>query len=192
MTVRSKRLLLMPRAMSAGLVTHDSPSMILPSPSVTVIFSVCELLRQRLVARPMQSAVERTAGLLRDFLVVLGLEFLAGARQRLIGVDPQPTHKILTLWSMKAGTGSSMRGRPLSSPPFFFSFLGFAALGAFSSTFFSAETARSLTPSTTWFTVSLTASAMFAVFSAAGSDECCIYATMYESILLACDSSRVD
>ena len=61
----------MPRAMSAGLVTHDSPSMILPSPSVTVIFSVCELLRQRLVARPMQSAVERTAGLLRDFLVGL-------------------------------------------------------------------------------------------------------------------------
>ena len=39
-TVRSNRLFAMFRAMSAGLVTHDSPSMFLPSSSVMVIFSV--------------------------------------------------------------------------------------------------------------------------------------------------------
>jgi hypothetical protein len=38
-TVRSNRLLAMLRAISAGLVTHDSPSMFLPSSSVMVIFS---------------------------------------------------------------------------------------------------------------------------------------------------------
>lgn len=42
MTVRSNRLLLIPRAISAGLVTHDSHSMILPSSRVICIFSVCK------------------------------------------------------------------------------------------------------------------------------------------------------
>jgi hypothetical protein len=38
-TVRSNRLFAMFRAMSAGLVTQDSPSMFLPSSRVIVIFS---------------------------------------------------------------------------------------------------------------------------------------------------------
>ena len=42
--MRSNRLLLMPRAISAGLVTHDSPSMSFPSPSVMVIFSVRDVV----------------------------------------------------------------------------------------------------------------------------------------------------
>jgi hypothetical protein len=41
-TVRSNKLLLMPRAISAGLVTHDSPSLMLPSSSVISIFSTVE------------------------------------------------------------------------------------------------------------------------------------------------------
>lgn len=38
-TVRSNKLLLMLRAMSAGLVSQDLPSMILPSPSDMLMFS---------------------------------------------------------------------------------------------------------------------------------------------------------
>jgi hypothetical protein len=38
-TVRSNKLFAMPRAISAGLVTHDSPIMILPSSRVMSIFS---------------------------------------------------------------------------------------------------------------------------------------------------------
>lgn len=45
-TVRSNRLLEMFRAMSAGLVDHDSPSTILPSSSVIVIFSVARAISQ--------------------------------------------------------------------------------------------------------------------------------------------------
>jgi hypothetical protein len=47
MTVRSNKLLLIPRAMSAGLVTQDSPSLMLPSSSVISIFSICAYAGQR-------------------------------------------------------------------------------------------------------------------------------------------------
>jgi len=46
-TVRSNKLLLMPRAISAGLVTHDSPNLMLPSSSVISIFSICAYAGQR-------------------------------------------------------------------------------------------------------------------------------------------------
>jgi hypothetical protein len=77
MTVRSNKLLLMPRAMSAGLVTHDCPSMIFPSPSEMLMFSV----RQSALATVncAISVKKRTAGLLGDFFVVLCLQLLAGA-----------------------------------------------------------------------------------------------------------------
>jgi hypothetical protein len=73
MTVFSNRLLLMLRAISAGLVSHDFPAMVLPSWSVTVISSgdcVSE-------GHPRVCRREHTAGLLGNLLVVLCLEFLA-------------------------------------------------------------------------------------------------------------------
>jgi hypothetical protein len=156
-TVRSNKLLLMFRAMSAGLVTHDCPSMILPSPSEMLMFSVksvaCQWEQQLRI--PIEG---HTAGLLGDLFVVLRLELLA-ERCQLVGHDTRiVAYKICIRWSIYAGAGSSIKGRPSpASPPLaFFSFLGFGA-------FCSAETARFLTPSTAWLTASLTASAMVAV-----------------------------
>jgi hypothetical protein len=79
MTVRSNRLLLIFRAMSAGLVTHDCPSMILPSPSEMLMFSVKNFERQWRIICVMLNIEERTAGLLGNFLVVLRLQLLAGS-----------------------------------------------------------------------------------------------------------------
>jgi hypothetical protein len=78
MTVRSNKLLLMPRAMSAGLVTHDCPSMIFPSPSEMLMFS--EGHSSLATDNCALSVEKRTAGLLRDFLVVFCLQFLTGGR----------------------------------------------------------------------------------------------------------------
>jgi hypothetical protein len=80
MTVRSNRLLLIFRAMSAGLVTHDCPSMILPSPSEMLMFSVKNFERQWRISCVMLNIEERTAGLLGNFLVVFRLQLLAGSR----------------------------------------------------------------------------------------------------------------
>jgi hypothetical protein len=78
-TVRSNKLLLIFRAMSAGLVTHDCPSIILPSPSEMLIFSVQPHV---LVNSQSRMCCEgRTAGLLCNFLVILCFEFLAGRSQ---------------------------------------------------------------------------------------------------------------
>jgi hypothetical protein len=74
-TVRSNRLLEMFRAMSAGLVTHDSPSMFLPSSSVMVIFSVTRANESVLCKGVPFRSNERTAGLLGDLFVVLCLQF---------------------------------------------------------------------------------------------------------------------
>jgi hypothetical protein len=76
-TVRSNKLLLMFRAMSAGLVTHDCPSIIFPSPSEMLMFSVKEVACQW-TDNCACNVRQRTTGFLGDFFVILRLELLAG------------------------------------------------------------------------------------------------------------------
>jgi hypothetical protein len=71
-TVRSNKLLLMPRAISAGLVSQDLPSIIFPSPSEMLMFSV-QMLVEHSCANYRK---ELTAWLLGNFLVILCLELL--------------------------------------------------------------------------------------------------------------------
>lgn len=78
MTVRSNRLLLIFRAISAGLVTQDWPAIVLPSSSVIVMSSMRHHFCQY-VTLECQSG-NCTARLLGDFLVVLGLKLLTGGQ----------------------------------------------------------------------------------------------------------------